>query len=135
MDDYYLGFLRYINDSKPSPKGPTTCRTFGVQAYTTYPKSPSTNMMRTLDFHIGNYQCGLDEVLACRQVCVLGGGVLGTAIARAAARRGLATTLLERCPRDSSLRYLPEPPNYPLRHPKYHLIETIRPLIEVHWGV
>ena len=24
------------------------------------------------------------------------------------------------------------PPNYPLRHPKYHLIETIRPLIEVH---
>ena len=27
------------------------------------------------------------------------------------------------------------PPNYPLRDPKYHLIETIRPLIEVHWGV
>ena len=26
-------------------------------------------------------------------------------------------------------------PNYPLRHPKYHLVETIRPLIEVHWGV
>ena len=30
---------------------------------------------------------------------------------------------------------LPAPPNYPLRHPKYHAIETIRPLIEVHWGV
>ena len=30
---------------------------------------------------------------------------------------------------------LPAPPNYPLRDPKYHLIETIRPLIEVHWGV
>ena len=29
----------------------------------------------------------------------------------------------------------PAPPNYPLRDPKYHLIETIRPLIEVHWGV
>ena len=27
------------------------------------------------------------------------------------------------------------PPNCPLRNPKYHLIETIRPLIEVHWGV
>ena len=26
------------------------------------------------------------------------------------------------------------PPNYPLRDPIYHLIETIRPLIEVHWG-
>ena len=29
----------------------------------------------------------------------------------------------------------PAPPNFPLRDPKYHLIETIRPLIEVHWGV
>ena len=29
----------------------------------------------------------------------------------------------------------PAPPNYPLRYPKYHLIETIRPLIEVLWGV
>ena len=28
---------------------------------------------------------------------------------------------------------LPAPPNYPSRHHKYHLIETIRPLIEVHW--
>ena len=28
----------------------------------------------------------------------------------------------------------PAPPNYPLRDPKYHLIETIRPFIEVHWG-
>ena len=27
-----------------------------------------------------------------------------------------------------------QPPNYPLRDPKYHLMETIRPLIEVHWG-
>ena len=27
------------------------------------------------------------------------------------------------------------PPNYPLRYPKYHLMETIRPLVEVHWGV
>ena len=29
---------------------------------------------------------------------------------------------------------MPAPPNYPLRQPKYHLMETIRPLIEVHWG-
>ena len=28
----------------------------------------------------------------------------------------------------------PAPPNYPLRYPIYQLIETIRPLIEVHWG-
>ena len=27
------------------------------------------------------------------------------------------------------------PPNYTLGYPKYHLIETIRPLIHVHWGV
>ena len=33
------------------------------------------------------------------------------------------------------LRALPAPPNCPLRNPKYHLIETIRPLIEVRWGV
>ena len=33
------------------------------------------------------------------------------------------------------IRALPAPPNYPLRDPKYHLIETIRPLIEVPWGV
>ena len=26
-------------------------------------------------------------------------------------------------------------PNYPLRDPKYHLMDTIRPSIEVHWGV
>ena len=26
------------------------------------------------------------------------------------------------------------PPNYPLRCPKYYLIETMRPLVEVHWG-
>ena len=25
-------------------------------------------------------------------------------------------------------------PNYPFRHPKYHLIGTIRPSVEVHWG-
>ena len=30
--------------------------------------------------------------------------------------------------------YLPAAPNYPLRYPKYHLIETIRLLIELHWG-
>ena len=30
--------------------------------------------------------------------------------------------------------YQPAPPYYPLRDPKYHLTETIRPLIEVHWG-
>ena len=29
----------------------------------------------------------------------------------------------------------PGPPNYPLEDPKYHLIQTIWPLIEVHWGV
>ena len=33
------------------------------------------------------------------------------------------------------LQYVPAPPNCPLRDPKYHLIETIRPLIELHWGV
>ena len=27
------------------------------------------------------------------------------------------------------------PSNYPLRDPKYHLVETIRPLMELHWGV
>ena len=27
------------------------------------------------------------------------------------------------------------PPNYPFRYPKYHPIETLRPLIEVHWGL
>ena len=26
------------------------------------------------------------------------------------------------------------PPDYSLRQPQYHIIETIRPLIEVHWG-
>ena len=30
---------------------------------------------------------------------------------------------------------LPAPPNCPLRHPNYHLAETIRPSIEVHWGL
>ena len=30
---------------------------------------------------------------------------------------------------------VPVPPNSPLGHPKYHPIETIRPVIEVHWGV
>ena len=29
----------------------------------------------------------------------------------------------------------PAPPNYPLRDLKYHSMETIRRLIEVHWGV
>ena len=32
------------------------------------------------------------------------------------------------------LQAIPAPPNYPLRDPIYQLIETIRPLIEVHWG-
>ena len=27
------------------------------------------------------------------------------------------------------------PPNFPLRYPKCHLIESIRPQIEVRWGV
>ena len=27
------------------------------------------------------------------------------------------------------------PTNYSLRYPKYHLIETINPVMEVHWGV
>ena len=31
--------------------------------------------------------------------------------------------------------HIPAPPKYTLRYPKYHLLETIRPLIEVHWGV
>ena len=30
---------------------------------------------------------------------------------------------------------IPAPPNYPVRDPKYHLIETIGLFIEVHWGV
>ena len=29
----------------------------------------------------------------------------------------------------------PAPPNYPLRYPEYHLIETVRLFMEVHWGV
>ena len=29
----------------------------------------------------------------------------------------------------------PAPPNYPLRDPIYQLVETIMPLVEVHWGV
>ena len=29
---------------------------------------------------------------------------------------------------------IPASPNCPLRQPKYHLIETTRPLIQVHWG-
>ena len=31
--------------------------------------------------------------------------------------------------------YQHPPPNYPSRYPKYHLIETIGPLIEVGWGI
>ena len=34
----------------------------------------------------------------------------------------------------SSHTQIPAPPNYPLKDPKYHLIDTIRPLIEVHCG-
>ena len=29
---------------------------------------------------------------------------------------------------------MPAPPNYPLSNPRYHLFETLRPLIEPHWG-
>ena len=37
---------------------------------------------------------------------------------------------------DLDIHYsIPAPPNCPLRNPKYHQIETIRLLIEVHWGV
>ena len=32
-------------------------------------------------------------------------------------------------------RSSPAPPDYPLRNPKYHLMESIRPLIKVHWGL
>ena len=32
-------------------------------------------------------------------------------------------------------QYLAPPTIYPLRHPKYHLTETIRPSIEVHWDL
>ena len=32
-------------------------------------------------------------------------------------------------------KHVPAPSNYPFRNPKHHLIETIRPLIEVHWEV
>ena len=39
----------------------------------------------------------------------------------------------ELCYKLSSL--ITSTPNCPLRKAKYHLIETIRPLIEVHWGV
>ena len=35
----------------------------------------------------------------------------------------------------AKLKDPPAPPNYPLRNPKYHLIETIRPLTKVNWGV
>ena len=30
--------------------------------------------------------------------------------------------------------HIPAPPNYPLKDPKYHLLETIRPLMEVYLG-
>ena len=29
----------------------------------------------------------------------------------------------------------PAPPNNPFRDPKYHVIDTIRPLLEVYWGL
>ena len=29
---------------------------------------------------------------------------------------------------------VPARPNYPVRHPKYHLMKTRRPLMEVYWG-
>ena len=40
-------------------------------------------------------------------------------------RRDLAKKRCSRC--------VAAPPNYPLRDPKNHLIETIRPLMEIHW--
>ena len=41
---------------------------------------------------------------------------------------GSAHKYLHKC------RSLPAPHSYPLRHPKYHLIETVRVSIAVHWG-
>ena len=38
-------------------------------------------------------------------------------------------------PETSEIPGLSAPPKYSLRNPKYHLTETVRPLIEVHWGV
>ena len=35
----------------------------------------------------------------------------------------------------SCIDLIPAPPNNPLRYPTYHLKETIRPLIELHWVV
>ena len=32
-------------------------------------------------------------------------------------------------------QHLPAPPNYPLRDPKYHPIESMRSLNELHWGM
>ena len=32
----------------------------------------------------------------------------------------------------NSICSIPAPPNFPLRHPKYHLLETMLPLIAVH---
>ena len=40
-------------------------------------------------------------------------------------------------PRKVHMKAVPQPraPIYPLRDPKYHQIETIWPLIELHWGI
>ena len=53
-------------------------------------------------------------------------------LARSQDRRAVYKPFLDRALKAS---ILPAPPNYPFRDPKYHLIETIRPLIELHWGV
>ena len=45
----------------------------------------------------------------------------------------LQTTLT--CRSRQKLISIPAPPNYPFRHPNYHLMETMRPFIDVPWGV
>ena len=39
---------------------------------------------------------------------------------------------IKRLPKEMTVNQ--HPPNYPLRYPKYHLIETMRPLREVRRG-
>ena len=68
----------------------------------------------------------------CMAVCLSLGPVLKYPSNRSPTVRGLFSRPLIV---GNSLIWNPAPPNYPLRNPKYHLIESIRPLIEVHWGV
>ena len=49
--------------------------------------------------------------------------------------RALPLWVFLRAPSFWKLPFLPARPNYPLRDPKCHQIETRRPLIDVHWGV